>query len=780
MATSTSGSLSLQWSLDSTSLSALSFGRGILQAITSDNIQPIALLACEKFGTTPPVSVETSLKIEQISRRSHSSTANFLRAQIGYSAGDAAYYLSQSDGGVRFLCLAATLCTIKEGLRRAQLLDTLLRSTARSCDSLPTVMQLNDLLRALDTKLTVSTFTNDVRGWSLLKEFSLYHGDARDREFEKRGSGVVEELVVPPNTEIEHLVRALRECFRIGQPECSIYIRSSRIFAAWTIAFVKWLTGSPPSMKFGAFASIESSSPVSLLLLQEKNYFHISLIKEVQNLDSLISTGYELDAEAHESGYNKAGNQFFGLINVQTLLALKMQRVFGTRAPAEEALILLTEAISLIIKYLPEAIVPIPFQRGLASVSETSLSISRPFPPFEQRMEIAQAALGSSLELPDTIPDLVPWRKRFEQYGGRCRQCRVCRLGITYTANDTSRNETSSCISRTAGLLASDILALCLFDIEDVASLKVSPRTKYSADTISAESEFYIEVNIGISSNWPTLVRQGWQSLILTGKVAWLSICPLDIVSFSAGLLGLEWKYKGEDKHGSSVMSKGHGQVIYPRIFDEKRLTKHNYLSLHYTQGTVRWDAMEVERITSFNSVRSWFVPLADELESLTIDYFPRIKKEISLTWKVELSQLGDEKSLVLNVSWDMSGGFGEYECNSLIFANSTALFTGGCQHSVSNPAGSLGDQLFRVETNYENSFVFRQVVDKDFSAERYYTLFESHGCPTSQLVNLAGYVNRHQNGTTQPGEYSVVHEHGCLQCALKNCLDFGATTVFC
>jgi hypothetical protein len=135
-------SLSLQWSLDNTSLNALSIGRGIVQAMTSDSIQPIALLACEKFGTTLPVCIETSLKIEQLARRSHSSTANFLKAQIGYSAHDAAQYLSQSDGGVRFLCLAATLYTIESGLQRAQLLDMLLKSTVQSCDVMPTVMHL--------------------------------------------------------------------------------------------------------------------------------------------------------------------------------------------------------------------------------------------------------------------------------------------------------------------------------------------------------------------------------------------------------------------------------------------------------------------------------------------------------------------------------------------------------------------------------------------------------------------------------------------------------------
>ena len=60
----------------------------------------------------------------------------------------------------------------------------------------------------------------------------------------------------------------------------------------------------------------------------------------------------------------------------------------------------------------------------------------------------------------------------------------------------------------------------------------------------------------------------------------------------------------------------------------------------------------------------------------------------------------------------------------------------------------------------------------------RHYTLFKSHGCPTSQLINLSGFVGGSQS--LFPKEYAVVHLDGCLQCAIKACLNFRAMVLFC
>lgn len=760
----TNSSLSLQWSLDSTSLNALSIGRGIVQAMTSDNIQPLALLACEKFGTTLPVCIETSLKIEQLARRSHSSTANFLKAQIGYSVGDAASYLSQSDGGVRFLCLAATLYTIDEGLVRAQLLDKLLRSTVQSYEMFPTLMQLNDLLRVLETKLTVSSFANEVIGWALMNEFSIYHGDVLERENKGDIGGLCrEEVVIPANPEIQRLVAVLRDCFRIGL-ECNVHILSSRCFAAWTIAFVKWFTGSPPCLNFGAFASVESTSRVSLFLLPQRDSFEISVAKQVADFNSLLCPEYKGDFDAGMCG-SKRGSRFSGLINVPTLFALRLQRRYGTCGPGQEVLTLLVEAIFMILKHLPRTIIPIPFYEGLGNLSDTNLFVPRPFPPFEQRMQIAQTALGNSLELQDTAPNLEKWKEHLQQHRAQCHKCK------------NTFCEESSCIARVAGDLAADLLAICLYDIEDITSLKVPLKwTHYSAKKqLNEPKGIYIDSNTAISACWPELVVDGWESLVLNGEVTWLSISPLEIVSYAVGFLGLKWDHGDERGRGSSVISLGRGQVVYPDIFNKKHLTQKNYLSLQYTQDTVRWDGMEVSKVISSANIDGWVRTPQEAFDHLNMTYYPSINEEASMTWNVEV---GEENGLLLKVGWSLPGRFG-YQCNSLILANSAGIFTSPCGHQPNNPVGSIGEHFLSVDIRDQKrvwgGFLNREVGKAE--ATRHYTLFQSHGCPTSQLVNLSGFIS---GSHLFPKEYAVVHLHGCLQCAMEACLSFGAMVIFC
>lgn len=54
----------LQWRLDSSANSALSVARSIFQAALNDNVQQLAILACERFGNTIAMCPETCKKID--------------------------------------------------------------------------------------------------------------------------------------------------------------------------------------------------------------------------------------------------------------------------------------------------------------------------------------------------------------------------------------------------------------------------------------------------------------------------------------------------------------------------------------------------------------------------------------------------------------------------------------------------------------------------------------------------------------------------------------------
>lgn len=75
---------SLQWSLDSTLSGVMTFGTGPMRAATSDNVQPIALLACQEFGVKLAISQEVRLKMEQLARLKHTShVLNYFKMKIG-------------------------------------------------------------------------------------------------------------------------------------------------------------------------------------------------------------------------------------------------------------------------------------------------------------------------------------------------------------------------------------------------------------------------------------------------------------------------------------------------------------------------------------------------------------------------------------------------------------------------------------------------------------------------------------------------------------------------
>ena len=166
MPMSLSADPSLQWSLDQTAGGVISITRGLIQAATSDNVQILALLVSEQFGTTLPINTTTRIKVERTAKQKHSQPLRFLKTQIEFSAGDLADVLSRTDGVVRFLCFAAILVSwgIKS-IQSAELLEILARQMLKLDQPLPTLLQLDDLLRALRPKLLSSGFLTEVIGW---------------------------------------------------------------------------------------------------------------------------------------------------------------------------------------------------------------------------------------------------------------------------------------------------------------------------------------------------------------------------------------------------------------------------------------------------------------------------------------------------------------------------------------------------------------------------------------------------------------------------------------
>ena len=223
----------IQWSITHTAKDALNVSRGVLAAATSDNIQVIALLACEAFGVTLPICSETYAKVHLLCSQSHESAVlSFLKLSIGYLKGDSGWQLAQSDAGLRFLALAACLQTI-DPWRAAELLKKLITESAADRLLVPTSQQIKQLLLALSYRLGCSGFADVVVGWRIWLEKTI--------------GETIDFFGSPSNDTLFHLIRALSETERIGEAH-SVNVQISVSEAPWIIAYIKWCLHEPPTV----------------------------------------------------------------------------------------------------------------------------------------------------------------------------------------------------------------------------------------------------------------------------------------------------------------------------------------------------------------------------------------------------------------------------------------------------------------------------------------------------------------------------------------------------
>ena len=235
----------LTWSLDSTASTFFSKFQDVMRAATSDNVQPLALIACEKFGATLAMCPETNKKMEDlIIKASGPKHVRFLKAQVGYSANDSATQLSRSLAGIQFLGLAAALTSSLDAFNGANALSEMLTASASDKTLLPTPRQLKDLLGAMEHRVVRSGFTDTWVGYQILLSNSLRLSSDQghyDIPYE------LEDLrEVPASDGVSKLVEAFRQLNRLGDAT-TITVRATSC-AAWVTAFTRWCLGIPPSI----------------------------------------------------------------------------------------------------------------------------------------------------------------------------------------------------------------------------------------------------------------------------------------------------------------------------------------------------------------------------------------------------------------------------------------------------------------------------------------------------------------------------------------------------
>ena len=227
----------LTWSLDSTASTTISVLKDVMRAATSDNVQPLALIACEKFGATLAMCPETNKKMEDlIVKVSAPKHVRFIKAQIGYSTNDAATQLSRSLAGVQFLGLASALVSSMSTFEGANTLSIMLIGSASDKTLLPTPRQLKDLLGVMEHRFIRSGFADIWVGYQILLSSGLKpsaNNDHDERPYELDGL-----TKIPASDGVSKLVEAFRQLNRLGDAT-SISIRATSC-APWVPT---WFTG---------------------------------------------------------------------------------------------------------------------------------------------------------------------------------------------------------------------------------------------------------------------------------------------------------------------------------------------------------------------------------------------------------------------------------------------------------------------------------------------------------------------------------------------------------
>ncbi|KAI0115549.1 hypothetical protein GGR51DRAFT_503362 [Nemania sp. FL0031] len=252
-----------QWSLNETSDSVYSIVRGVLQAATSDNVQPLAIMACEQFGNTIAISQETRLRIERTVLPTPEPVAiRFLKAKVGFMKHDCAVQLGSNQAGLRFLALAAALLACIPSYQCARALSLMLESTTSDKRLLPTTRHLTDLMSSIASRCSRSGFSDIVFGYS-----SAIAGACRENGYQYDEQG----HQIPDSEGISALVDACRSLQRVGDQELRSVIVETHECAAWVAAFAKWSLETPPSIYFadGEPMFFQPGSQLTIIVLRD-------------------------------------------------------------------------------------------------------------------------------------------------------------------------------------------------------------------------------------------------------------------------------------------------------------------------------------------------------------------------------------------------------------------------------------------------------------------------------------------------------------------------------
>lgn len=279
MANQGTSELALQWGLDQTVTGALSLGFQFVQIASQDNVQPIALMACEGFGNTLPICRSTRSTVEKQTRLKQEPVfLRFAKAVIRKAGGETLEKLSGNIAGLNFLALSAALVPTMNSIEAAEAIQRMIDISASDKRVVPPAHHVEAILDVLQPQLERIGFMEKCYQWDhwLRQHVSPYYDTNHQ---------------YPSAAGICQVVSALRN-LRVGDANIDTLSFTCYSCAAWMVAFIEWCIGEPPSLfsTSGLVILPQPESRISLLIDQSHQYAGPIKIEMFHSSGSLYDT----------------------------------------------------------------------------------------------------------------------------------------------------------------------------------------------------------------------------------------------------------------------------------------------------------------------------------------------------------------------------------------------------------------------------------------------------------------------------------------------------------
>ncbi|TVY27942.1 hypothetical protein LHYA1_G003509 [Lachnellula hyalina] len=603
----------VQWSLNDTSQSVFSVLRGVMAAATSENVQVLALLSCERFGNTIAMSNETNSKVVYtLVPTPDPAPVRFLKGLVGFSTGDCATQLSNSLAGIRFLGLTAAIVTTVGSFNSAKALDIMLRSSATDLTLLPTVRQLNDLLGSLETRCYRCGFTDSVVGWQIILQREILPSISSEAV---RKNLTENALLVPSPETIADLVGAFRQVARMGSSTvigATIKVRES---APWILAFAQWCLDVPPSVYMDGIAGAVLEQPQSRIRFIVSNDLskplELVVHHQLEDITKLLgpASRHPMSGMVTVDTYYPwlfqqlgfTGDTMFRLLRQtlehaipQVLSAMRCGRFtrLGQTTTSEHLLGSIDNSVNTC--YLS----PLPNMNIIAQVYAKALALDGPvhFITLQQGMLIADLPLVS---------------RHLESLMEKC-YCEECCESTQRYAEPVSNKGFcyKKSFFRSIGFIIAEIFVLSLFESSTPVLVRLSLDRQQGLPALD--------------NNFAQVIKSGNSQ----------KFDDMDLIDWARSMVG----HVFDDEAPGLLLTSGKGQVIYPVVLDTFYVEKQGYLKLYCLPGLLRYQNEIYSVVSSVDGENA-------EYPHSNLPAYPKVFrplnlfKEFMLSWKISIKE---------------------------------------------------------------------------------------------------------------------------------------------